>query len=159
MHQYVENFIQNEANHTQRAEPWNKNKSRAEARLRRLCGSVLMAKEIWHVGLPLVHATDQQTEIVLAMLMPATEQQRRLEQDTPDSIATATQRILIWLNMLAKSIQSHKATPGYQEHARKSGTQKNQSGLTATELNVKEEKKRAAHLKYGRWHSVASESQ
>ena len=27
--------------------------------------------------------------------------------------------------MLANSIQEHKATPAYQEHTRKSGTQKN----------------------------------
>ena len=52
MHEYIDNFIRNEANDTQRAEPWNKNKSRAEAVLRRECGSAMMAKVIWQVGLP-----------------------------------------------------------------------------------------------------------
>jgi hypothetical protein len=159
LHQYIDNFIHNEADDTQRAESWNKNKSRAEARLRRLCGSVLMAKAIWQVGLPNVPEAMFATERALAMLVPATEQQRRLGRDLLDSIAAATEWILTWLNMLAKSIQSHKATPVYQEHARKSGTQKNQSGLTATELRVKEEKKREAHQKYGRRPSAAPESQ
>ena len=99
------------------------------------------------------------TERVLAMLVPATEQQRRLRRDVLDSIATATEWILTWLNMLAKSIQSHKATPVYQEHARKSGTQKNQSGLTATELRAKEEKKREAYVNYGRRRTVVPKPQ
>ena len=30
LHEYIDNFIRNEANDTQRAEPWNKNKSKAE---------------------------------------------------------------------------------------------------------------------------------
>ena len=150
MHQYIDNFIRNEADDTQRAESWNKNKSRAEVRLRRLCGSAMMAKVIWQVGLPNVPEAVFATETVLAMLVPATEQQQRLGQYRIDSIATATGVILTWLNMLATSIQLHKATSSYQEHARRSGTQKNQSGLTATELEVKKEKKREAHLKYGR---------
>ena len=150
MHQYIDNFIRNEANDTQRAESWNKNKSRAEARLCRLCGSAMMAKVIWQVGLPNVPDAVFATETVLAMLVPATEQQQRLGRDVLESIATATGVILTWLNMLATSIQLHKATSSYQEHARRSGTQKNQSGLTATELEVKKEKKREAHLKYGR---------
>ena len=150
MHQYIDNFIRNEADDTQKAESWNKNKSRAEARLRKLCGSAMMAKVIWQVGLPNVPEAVFATETVLAMLVPATEQQQRLGQYRIDSIATATGVILTWLNMLATSIQSHKATPSYQEHTRRSGTQKNQSGLTATELEVKKEKKREARLKYGR---------
>ena len=60
--------------------------------------------------------------------------------------------------MLANSIQEHKATPTYQEHARKSGTQKNKSGLTEIELRLKEEKKRAAREKYRRQPSTASGS-
>ena len=116
MHQYIDNFIRNEADDTQRAESWNKNKSRAEARLRRLCGSAMMAKVIWQVGLPNVPEAVFATETVLAMLVPATEQQQRLGQYRIDSIATATGVILTWLNMLATSIQSHKATPSYQEH-------------------------------------------
>ena len=75
--------------------------------------------------------------------LPATEQQQA-------SIEKATETILKWLSMLANSIQEHKATPEYQEHARKSGTQKNTSGLTEIELKQKEEKKHAARLKHGR---------
>jgi hypothetical protein len=144
--QYIDNFIRNEADDTQRAQPWKQNKSRAEARLRRLCGSVMMAKVIWEVGLPNIS------------VLSATEQQRPLNQDVRDSIATATETILNWLSMLANSIQEHKATPTYQEHARKSGTQKNKSGLTEIELSMKEEKKRAARGKYGRQPSTASGS-
>ena len=54
--------------------------------------------------------------------------------------------------------QTTPATLTYQEHARKSGTQKNKSGLTEIELSMKEEKKRAARLKYGRQPSTASGS-
>ena len=163
LHQYIENFIHNEATDTQRAQPWNKNKSRAEAVLRRLCGSAMMAKSIWHVGLPNISEARFAMEKVLPATeqqrpLPATEQQRPLDQDVRDSIATATERILNWLSMLANSIQEHKATPTYQEHARKSGTQKNKSGLTEIELSMKEEKKRAARLKYGRQPSTASGS-
>ena len=107
----------------------------------------MMAKAIWQVGLPNI------SEAVFA-----TEQQRPLKQDVRDSIATATETILNWLSMLANSIQEHKATPTYQEHARKSGTLKNKSGLTETELEEKAEKKRAARLKYGRQPSTASGS-
>ena len=115
-----------------------------------------MAKLIWQVGLPDI------SEAELAMesrrFLPATEQQGPLEQDVRDSIATATNTILQWLSMLANLIQEHKATPEYQEHARKSGTQKNRSGLTEIELSMAEEKKRAARLKYGRQPSTASGS-
>ena len=154
LHQYIDNFIRNEADDTQRAQPWNKNKSRAEAVLRRLCGSAMMAKVIWQVGLPNI----SEAGFAMEKVLPATEQQRPLKQDVRDSIATATKTILNWLSMLANSIQEHKATPTYQEHARKSGTQKNKSGLTEIELSMKEEKKRAARLKYGRQPSTASDS-
>ena len=149
MHQYIDNFIHNEAYGIQRAQSYTKNKSRAEARLRRLCGSVLMAKAIWAVGLPNIPEAMFAKERMLATLVPATEQQPRLGPDVLESIATATEWIMTWLNMLANSIQSHKATTVYQEHARKSGTQKNQSGLTATELIVKESKQLEAQRKYG----------
>ena len=107
----------------------------------------MMAKLIWEVGLPNI------PEVLLA-----TEQQRPLQADVRHSITTATETILNWLSMVANSIQDHKATPTYQEHARKSGTQKNKSGLTEIELSMKEEKKRAARLKYGRQPSTASGS-
>ena len=134
-HEYVRDFIENEANDTQRSQSWTKNKSRAEAVLRNRCGSVLMAKAIWQVGLPQV--------------LFATEQQQH-------SIATDTETILIWLSKLANSIQEHKATTAYQEHARKSGTEKNKSGLTEAELNLKEAKKRAQRIKYAPQPSTAS---
>ena len=149
MHQYIDNFIHNEAYGTQRAQSYTKNKSRAEVRLRRLCGSVLMAKAIWAVGLPNIPEAMFAKERMFDTLVPATEQQPQLGPDVLESIATATEWILTWLDMLANSIQSHKATPAYQEHARKSGTQKNQSGLTATELIVKESKQLEAQRKYG----------
>ena len=134
-HEYVRDFIENEASDTQKSQSWNKNKSRAEAVLRNRCGSVLMAKAIWQVGLPQV--------------LLATEQQQH-------SIATDTETILIWLSKLANSIQEHKATTAYQEHARKSGTEKNKSGLTEAELNLKEAKKRAQRIKYAPQPSTAS---
>ena len=92
----------------------------------------MMAKLIWEVGLPNISSYLD--------------------------FATATETILNWLSMLANSTQEHKATPTYQEHARKSGTQKNKSGLTEIELSMQEEKKRAARLKYGRQPSTASGS-
>ena len=39
LHEYIYNFIQNEANDTQRKQSWTKNKSRAEAVLCRRCGT------------------------------------------------------------------------------------------------------------------------
>ena len=109
-----------------------------------------MAKQIWRVGLPDISEAGFAIEKVLL----GTAQQQKLR----DSIATATEQILNWLGMLANSIQEHKATPTYQEHARKSGTQKNKSGLIEIELRLKEEKKREARVKFG-WHaSTASGS-
>ena len=107
----------------------------------------MMAKLIWQVGLPNI----SEEGFAMEKDLPATEQQR-------DSIVTATETILNWLSMLANSTQEHKATPTYQEHARKSGNQKNKSGLTEIELALKEEKKREARLKYGRQPSTASRS-
>ena len=152
LHEYIGNFIRNEADHRQRAQPWNRNKSRAEAMLHRLCGSVMMAKVIWQVGLPNI----SEAGFAMEKVLPATEQQRPLEQDVRDSIVTATEAILKWLILLANSIETHKATSTYQERARKSGTEKNKSGLDEIELRMKKEKKRAAHLKYGRQPPTAS---
>ena len=67
-----------------------------------------------------------------------------------DSIATDTKTILKWLSMLANEITEHKATPEYQEQARKSGTEKNRSGLNEMERSIKEERNRAARIRYGR---------
>ena len=114
----------------------------------------MMAKLIWQVGLPNISEAGFAREKVL----PATEQQGPLKQDVRDSIATATETILNWLTVLANSNQEHKATPTYQEHARKSGTQKNKSGLIAEESAAKQEKKREARLKYCRQPSTASGS-
>ena len=71
-------------------------------------------------------------------------------------MARDTETILNWLSVLATSIHEHKATDKYQEHARKSGTQKHKSGLNEAELKVKEDKKRDARQKYGRQPSTAS---
>jgi hypothetical protein len=151
--QYILNFIDNEADVRQRAQPFTKNKSRAEAVLRKRCGSTTMAKLIWQVGLPNISAV-----CYMDGWQRATEQQEPLKHDVRDAIETATETILEWLGMLADSIQDHKETPIYQEHARKSGTQKNKSGLTDEELAAKQEKKRDARLKYGRQPSTASGS-
>ena len=106
----------------------------------------MMAKQIWQVGLPNISETGFAIEKVLVDTVQQQEQ-----QELRDSIATATETILKWLGVLANSIQEHKATETYQEHARKSGTQKNKSGLTEDELREKAEKKREARLKYMGW--------
>ena len=153
LHQYIDNFIRNEADETQRAQPWNKNKSRAEAVLRKRCGSTMMAKLIWELGLPNVSPPRL---AVIDKSLPATEQPRPLPEDVRESMARDTETILNWLSVLATSIHEHKATDKYQEHARKSGTQKHKSGLNEAELKVKEDKKRDARQKYGRQPSTAS---
>ena len=107
-----------------------------------------MAKQIWRVCLPNI----SEAGVAIEKVLLGTAQQQKLR----DSIATATEQILNWLGMLAKSIQEHKATDTYKEHARKSGTQKNQSGLNDIELREKQEKKRVARLKYGPQPSTAS---
>ena len=154
LHQYIGNFIDHVADERQKAQAWNKNKSRVEAKLFKLCGSAMMAKLIWQVGLPNI----SEAACAIEQVVLATEQQRRIEKGIRSSIMTATERILHWLSMLANSIQEHKATPAYQEHARKSGTRKYTSGLTETELAIKEEKRRAARQKFGRQPSRASGS-
>ena len=111
-----------------------------------------MAKLIWELGLPNVSPA----RFAMEKSLPATEQPRPLTEDVRESMARATEMILNWLGVLATSIHEHKATDKYQEHARKSGTQKNKSGLTETELKLKEEKKREARMKYGRQPSTAS---
>ena len=141
-HQYIEDFIDNEANDTQRNDNRLRLKSRAEAKLKKDCGTVMVAKLIWKVGLP---------DISEARFAGFATEHR-------DSIATDTKTILKWLSMLANEITEHKATPTYQEHACKSGTDKNKSGLTDMELSMKEEKKRAARMKYGSQPSTASGS-
>ena len=153
LHQYIDNFIRNEADEIQRAQPWNKNKSRAEAVLRKRCGSTMMAKLIWELGLPNVSPPRL---AVIDKSLPATEQPRPLPEDVRESMARDTETILNWLSVLATSIHEHKATDKYQEHARKSGTQKHKSGLNEAELKVKEDKKRDARQKYGRQPSTAS---
>ena len=152
LHQYIANFIDKEANDMQKGQAWNKNKSRAEAVLRKRCGSTMMAKLIWELGLPNVSPA----RFAMEKSLPATEQPRALTEDVRESMTRATDRILKWLSVLATSIHDHKATKEYQEHARKSGTQKHKSGLNEAELKVKEDKKRDARQKYGRQHSTAS---
>ena len=113
-----------------------------------------MAKVIWHVGLPNI----SEAGLAMEKVLPATEQQRPLKQHVRDSIATATETILNWLRKLANLIAAHKATEGYKEHARRSGTEKNKSGLTQEERSVKAEQKRAQKKKYGGKPSTASGS-
>ena len=98
-----------------------------------------MAKSIWQVGLPDIPDKD---------VLRATEQHQPLQQHVKELIATATMTIVKWLSTLATSIQVHKATPAYQIHARKSGTQKGRSGLTEEELSAKELKKQTAKIKF-----------
>ena len=114
LHQYIADFIHNEATDEQRAQSWTKNKSKAETVLRRLCGSTMMAKIIWEMNLPDI----SEAMFAMSKVLPATEQQRPLTQDVQESIATATKTILSWLSMLADSIHEHKATLLYKEHAR-----------------------------------------
>ena len=110
-----------------------------------------VGKIIWEVGLPNISEAGSAMEKVLSDTL-----EQPLEQDVQDSIATATETILHWLTTVATSIAEHKKSATYQEHARKSGTQKNKSGLTETELKEKAEKKRAARLRYGHQPSTAS---
>ena len=80
---------------------------RAEAVLRMLCGSAMMAKVIWQVGLP------------MEKVLPATEQQRPLQRDVRNSmILAANETILNWLSMLGDNMQWHfGGLSTYQEHA------------------------------------------
>ena len=103
-----------------------RNKSRAEARLNRLCGSRHVANAIWQLGLPEV-------------LAPATEQRRaaNIACYRAAMIETDTADVLQWLAKLAEVIQSHKATPEYQENTRKSGDSHGKSGLDPAEMETR----------------------
>ena len=79
---------------------------RGEWLLQRLCGSATRATVIWEVGLP------NTFRIPFRWVSILTE-----NEDTTDAI-------LNWLSRLGDSIQEHKATLFYQEHTRKSGTEK-----------------------------------
>ena len=124
-HRYIENFITYEATDAQRNEKRSKLKSKAEAKLKDDSGSVMLAKLIWKVGLPDI-------------------------SKHRDSIKTDTEKILKWLSMSANEITVHKATPEYQEHARKSGTEKNRSGLNEMERSTREEMRWRSGRRYGR---------
>ena len=52
-------------------------------------------------------------------------------------IKTNTANVLQWLAKLAEVIQSHKATPEYQENTRKSGDSHGKSGLTPEEMETR----------------------
>ena len=135
VHYITEDFIENHANDAQKMDKRAKNKSRAEARLNRLCGSRHVANAIWQLGLPKV-------------LSPATEQRISIQNCYREaSIATDTANVLEWLAKLAEVIQSHKATPEYQENTRKSGDSHGKSGLTPEEMDAKV----VARLRGKRW--------
>ena len=126
VHHMVTDFIENHANDTQKMDNRTKNKSRAEARLNRLCGSRHVAKAIWQLGLPKVLSPDIRCYRAesLACYRAA-------------SIQTDTTNVLQWLAKLAEVIQSHKATPEYLENTRKSGDTHRKSGLTPAEMETR----------------------
>ena len=123
VHHITQDFIDKHANSEQRRDSFQRNKSRAEARLNKLCGSRHVAKAIWQLGLP-------------RDISPATEQRY-----APHNLETATANVLQWLAKLAELIQSHKATPDYEENRRKSGDSRGRSGLTPAELETRSTKK------------------
>ena len=91
---------------------------RAEAVLRMLCGSAMMAKVIWQVGLPNI----SEAGFAMEKVLPATEQQQVLpatEQHLRNSmILAANETILNWLSMLGDKMQWHfGGLSTYQEHA------------------------------------------
>ena len=133
VHHITVDFIDKHADKEQRQDSFNKNKSRAEARLNRECGSRHVANAIWQLGLPRV-------------LSPATEQRY-----APRNLEIATANVLQWLAKLAELIQSHKATPVYQENRRKSGDSYGRSGLTHAELEAKKEKRKERHWERDKW--------
>ena len=119
LHHITEDFIENHADDAQKMDKRTRNKSRAEARLNRLCGSRHVANAIWQLGLPKV-------------LSPAATACYRAA-----SIETDTVNVLQWLAKLAEVIQSHKATSEYQENTRKSGDSHGKSGLTPAEMETR----------------------
>ena len=123
VHHITQEFINKHATDEQRQDSFQKNKSRAEARLNRLCGSRHVANAIWQLGLPKV-------------ISPATEQRY-----APHELEIATANVLQWLAKLAELIQAHKATPDYEDNRRKSGDRWGRSGLTPAELEAKSSKK------------------
>ena len=125
VHHITVDFIDKHANKEQRQDSFNKNKSRAEARLNRECGSRHVANVIWQLGLPNAHALQ--------------------------NLAIATENVLQWLTKLADLIQAHKATPGYKENRRKSGDSYGRSGLTHAELEAKKEKRKERHWERDKW--------
>ena len=129
-HHYVEWFISAEADARQQKEPFNKNKSRAEARLRRLCGHMHMVHAIWAVGLPHTHEPSS-------------------TDDAIEHIQSNTEEILDWLLYIAKAFLAHKESPGYQMQKRKSGqTKETGHGLTAAEHEERTEARKYRHAQY-----------
>ena len=133
VHHITQEFIDKHATGVQRQDTFQKNKSRAEARLYRLCGSRHVANAIWQLGLP-------------SVLSPATEQRY-----APHELEIATANVLQWLAELAELIQSHKATPEYQDNRRKSGDSYGRSGLTHAELEAEKEKRKERHWERDKW--------
>ena len=135
----MEWFIKEEATEEQKKNTFTKIKSRAEVRLRNLCGSRHVASGIWAVGLPGVRLTSPF----------ATEKQATV------GIQRVTENVLHWPEMLALGIQDHKLTRGYQTAKRRSGLSKGQHGLTATELEERKARRQLRHAKFlaRQWHA------
>jgi hypothetical protein len=104
---------------------WSYYKSCAEANMKREAGHTYVANVIWAIGLPQLQsfATEQRDE-------------QQTVQDL-ESIPAAIHSVLNWLDRLANALTTHKTTKEYQEAVRKSGVAHGESGLTATEQEIR----------------------
>ena len=91
-------------------------------------GSTFVANAIWTIGLPQVppFATEQH--------------EKQLSKQDLEAIPGAIQNVLNWLDHLARVLQTHRGTSEHEEAVRKSGVKHKESGLTATEQDMRTRK-------------------
>ncbi len=109
----------------QRGKKWAYYKSCCQSKMRRDCGSAFVANAIWQIGLP---------------RLPPFATEQRGQQLSPQALAAvpgAIHSILNWLDLLADAWSQHKAGPEYATALRKSGVTHGQSGLDATEVEMR----------------------
>jgi len=121
---YLDDFKRNDLSPEQRRRSLAQQRSAAEAKMFRLCGSRFAAFAVWELGVPTV------SKELLAILHSG---RAILYFELHAVVERTATLILRWLQLVAESIVLHKQTPHYKDVRARVGNTKNQSGLTASQ--------------------------
>ena len=121
---YMEEMKEDSHRHeNQQGREWTYYKGCTEIKMRRLTGSVFVANVIWEIGLP--------------RLPPFATEQRLPSATDLEAFPEAIKSVLEWLDRIATALLNHHRTPEYKEAVRKSGVVHRESGLDATEQEIR----------------------